>query len=167
MASDSSTLPIPENDCFPIEVRPRLFIGSGMAARNRDALKAAGITHVINAAGSFCFPRVDSDISYMVMEDFHDSPDIDIEDACFQASRFIVQALAESPDSKVLVHCVGGVSRSAALVTAYLIISEELTLAEALELVRQVRPCIRPNPGFLTQLDSIAQLAADVRAMAD
>lgn len=44
-----------------------------------------------------------------------------------------------------------GVSRSASLVLAFLMICEELTLKEAARVVRQHRD-ICPNPGFLNQL---------------
>lgn len=52
---------------------------------------------------------------------------------------------------KVLVHCARGISRSATLVLAYLMLREGLTLVEALEAVRRHRN-ILPNAGFLNQL---------------
>lgn len=59
----------------------------------------------------------------------------------------------------MLVHCARGVSRSATLVLAYLMIYERLTVAEAIEAVRGHRN-ILPNVGFLEQLrDLDARLA--------
>lgn len=52
---------------------------------------------------------------------------------------------------KVLVHCARGISRSATLALAYLMIKERLTLVEATEAVRRHRN-ILPNIGFLNQL---------------
>lgn len=52
---------------------------------------------------------------------------------------------------KVLVHCARGVSRSATLTLAFLMIKEGLTLVEAVEAVRRRRN-ILPNVGFLNQL---------------
>lgn len=52
---------------------------------------------------------------------------------------------------RVFVHCLMGVSRSATLVLAFLMICEDLTLMEAVKSVRQHRD-ICPNPGFLNQL---------------
>lgn len=52
---------------------------------------------------------------------------------------------------KVLVHCARGVSRSATLALAFLMIKERLTLVEAVEAVRRHRN-ILPNVGFLNQL---------------
>lgn len=51
----------------------------------------------------------------------------------------------------MLVHCARGISRSAALVLAYLMLREGLTLVEAVEAVRRHRN-ILPNAGFLKQL---------------
>lgn len=52
---------------------------------------------------------------------------------------------------KVLVHCLQGLSRSATLVLAFLIIKKGMSVTEAVELVRSKRR-IYPNDGFLQQL---------------
>ncbi|XP_050739682.1 dual specificity protein phosphatase MPK-4-like isoform X1 [Eriocheir sinensis] len=52
----------------------------------------------------------------------------------------------------VLVHCYFGVSRSATLVTCFLMKKYKLSLDEALQRVKSRRYCIGPNPGFLEQL---------------
>nr|DBA32035.1 TPA: hypothetical protein GDO54_007787 [Pyxicephalus adspersus] len=52
---------------------------------------------------------------------------------------------------KILVHCAVGVSRSATLVLAYLMIYQRMTLVEAINTVKDKRGII-PNRGFLRQL---------------
>lgn len=52
---------------------------------------------------------------------------------------------------KVFVHCAMGVSRSGALVLAYLMIFQDLLLVDAINAVRLNRD-IGPNSGFLQQL---------------
>ncbi|KAF6108359.1 dual specificity phosphatase 13 [Phyllostomus discolor] len=52
---------------------------------------------------------------------------------------------------RVLVHCAMGVSRSATVVLAFLMIYENLTLVEAIQTVQAHRD-ICPNSGFLRQL---------------
>ncbi|KAF9594147.1 hypothetical protein IFM89_028401 [Coptis chinensis] len=52
----------------------------------------------------------------------------------------------------VLVHCFAGVSRSASIITAYLMRSEQLPLEDALESLRKSRETVCPNDGFLDQL---------------
>jgi len=51
-----------------------------------------------------------------------------------------------------LIHCVAGVSRSAALCIAYLVKYEQLSLLEAYNHVKGLRQIVRPNAGFFGQL---------------
>ena len=52
----------------------------------------------------------------------------------------------------VLIHCQMGISRSATLVIAFLMVEEQQTLSEAFQQVKSVRPQIDPNEGFIRQL---------------
>lgn len=61
-----------------------------------------------------------------------------------------------SSSAKVLVHCVVGVSRSATLVLAYLMLRQQMSLRQAVIAVRQHR-WVFPNRGFLHQLCQLDQ----------
>jgi dual specificity phosphatase 12 len=52
----------------------------------------------------------------------------------------------------VLVHCEYGISRSATIVLAYIMKTRKLTLKEAIEHIKDKKPDIRPNDGFIQQL---------------
>lgn len=52
----------------------------------------------------------------------------------------------------VLVHCNKGVSRSAAIVIAYIMREKKLLYKEALAIVRKERESVFPNSGFAAQL---------------
>lgn len=52
----------------------------------------------------------------------------------------------------MLVHCVAGVSRSAALVLAYLVKYQCKSLRDAYHLLASKRQLVRPNMGFWRQL---------------
>lgn len=54
----------------------------------------------------------------------------------------------------VVVHCLVGMSRSAAVVAAYLMKKHEISSAHALRFLKSVRPVVKPNPGFLQHLES-------------
>ncbi|TDH02415.1 hypothetical protein EPR50_G00172580 [Perca flavescens] len=63
---------------------------------------------------------------------------------------------------QVLVHCTVGVSRSATLVLAYLMIRQNLTLVEAIKTVKDHRGVI-PNRGFLRQLNGLDGILRESR----
>lgn len=56
------------------------------------------------------------------------------------------------------MHCVAGVSRSAALCMGYLIKYRGMSLRKAFQHMRDCRPCIRPNSGFFRQLIDFEEL---------
>ena len=52
----------------------------------------------------------------------------------------------------VLVHCLRGMSRSAAVTAAWMMVRQRCTLSDALARLRAVRPVVLPNLGFLLEL---------------
>ncbi|XP_068161836.1 dual specificity protein phosphatase 13B-like [Antennarius striatus] len=123
-------------------------------ARDKVLLVDLGITHVVNAADG---PRhIDTGpqfyrhtgIRYHGVE-AADCRDFDLSPFFTETADFIHAALTQN--GKVLVHCARGVSRSAALTLAFLMLKEGLTLVGALQAVRRHRN-ILPNAGFLHQL---------------
>lgn len=53
---------------------------------------------------------------------------------------------------KILVHCKAGISRSATICIAYLMVHKSLTLDQAFDHVRSRREIISPNMSFMQQL---------------
>uniref|UniRef100_A0A2K6UAF6 Dual specificity protein phosphatase 13B n=1 Tax=Saimiri boliviensis boliviensis TaxID=39432 RepID=A0A2K6UAF6_SAIBB len=137
------------------EVWPSLFLGDAYAARDKSKLTQLGITHIVNAAaGKF---QVDTGAKFyrgMSLEYYgieaDDNPFFDLSVYFLPVARYIRAALS-LPQGRVLVHCAMGVSRSATLVLAYLMIYENMTLVEAIQTVQAHRN-ICPNSGFLRQL---------------
>lgn len=56
---------------------------------------------------------------------------------------------------KVLVHCAAGVSRSASMVIAYVMMSQKITYDEASLFVKARRKCIHPNSRFASELKTV------------
>jgi protein-tyrosine phosphatase len=59
-------------------------------------------------------------------------------------------------EENVLIHCYAGVSRSASFVLMYLIRKNQWNLRTSLAWLRQKRPQVKPNSGFIEQLHSFA-----------
>ncbi|XP_032987144.1 dual specificity protein phosphatase 13 isoform X3 [Rhinolophus ferrumequinum] len=137
------------------EVWPNLFLGDAYAARDKSKLLQLGITHVVNvAAGKFQVDTGDKFYRGMPLEYYgveaDDNPFFDLSVYFLPVARYIRTAL-NFPQGRVLVHCAMGVSRSATVVLAFLMIYENMTLEEAIQTV-QAHRAICPNSGFLRQL---------------
>ncbi|KAM4623610.1 dual specificity protein phosphatase 13A-like [Polymixia lowei] len=139
------------------EVWPNLFIGDMSVANDRYSLWKLGITHVLNAAhgrmhcqGSHDFYGRTVDY-YGVPAD--DSPSFDLSRYFVPSAEYIKNAL-DVPDARIVVHCAVGVSRSASLVLAYLMIHHHHSLLEAINKIKEHR-WIFPNRGFLKQLRTL------------
>ncbi|GLT40832.1 hypothetical protein SLA2020_149370 [Shorea laevis] len=61
-------------------------------------------------------------------------------------------------EGSVLVHCFAGVSRSAAIITAYLMRTEQLSQEDALESLKKSCEFVCPNDGFLEQLKMFEEM---------
>ncbi|NWU26361.1 DS13B phosphatase, partial [Dyaphorophyia castanea] len=137
------------------QVWPNIYLGDAWAARSKTTLQSLNITHILNAAdGPYSINTgakyyADLQIEYYGVEAF-DDPSFDLSIFFYDAANFIGKAL-NSSGGKVFVHCAMGVSRSATLVLAFLMIHENMTLVDALKTVSAHRN-ICPNSGFLSQL---------------
>jgi protein-tyrosine phosphatase len=79
-----------------------------------------------------------------------DFPNMDIDKFFEPAFSFIDSAIFG--DGKVLVHCAAGVSRSATIVIGYIMFKSRIPYQTALEQVKSKRPIVKPNDGFVKQL---------------
>ncbi|XP_053160705.1 dual specificity protein phosphatase 13-like isoform X2 [Hemicordylus capensis] len=139
------------------EVWPNLFLGDLVAGHSRFDLWKMGISHILNAAHGTLFCHETHDFYGTTIEyhgvPAHDLPDFDISPFFHSAAEFIHKALT-TPGAKIFVHCAVGISRSASLVLAYLMIFHHLSLVEAIQTVKEHR-WIHPNQGFLKQLRNL------------
>ncbi|RUS86457.1 hypothetical protein EGW08_005772 [Elysia chlorotica] len=133
------------------EVRPFLLMGSQDAAHDMETLKKYGVTHILNVATGIenMFPH---DFVYQTQE-IRDLPEFPIFHGFQRAISFIDQC--KESNGRVLVHCNAGISRSAAIVMAYLIQTEGMNVNDAFSYLRSKRPATCPNPGFLIQLENL------------
>jgi hypothetical protein len=132
------------------QVSEYLYVGSREAARNIQLLQDAGISGIVALGCDAAFPDA---FDYCCFPSLMDTPETNIMLAIDETIKFIEGKL--SSGKKVLVHCVFGQSRSAAVVVGYFL-SKGMMLNEALAHIRSARNSICINPGFLSQLHLIA-----------
>lgn len=65
---------------------------------------------------------------------------------------FLFSDSVKNVDGRILVHCQAGISRSATICLAYLMMTKRVRLEEAFEFVKQRRSIISPNFSFMGQL---------------
>ncbi|MBZ3880981.1 Protein phosphatase Slingshot-like protein 3, partial [Sciurus carolinensis] len=129
---------------------PHLYLGSEWNAANLEELQRNRVSHILNMAREI-------DNFYPERFTYHNVRLWDEESAQLlphwkETHRFIEAARAQG--TRVLVHCKMGVSRSAATVLAYAMKQYGWSLEQALLHVQELRPIVRPNPGFLRQLQT-------------
>lgn len=82
-----------------------------------------------------------------------DDPDENLERYFQYTADWIERHVQEG--NNVLVHCAAGMSRSATILINYMLVylPEFQSVQEALEYVREYRPIVHPNRGFMKQLE--------------
>uniref|UniRef100_A0A8C8DI59 Protein phosphatase Slingshot homolog 1 n=1 Tax=Oryzias sinensis TaxID=183150 RepID=A0A8C8DI59_9TELE len=125
-----------------------VYLGSEWNASNLEELRECGVSFILNVTreidnffpGMFCYQNVrvyDEDATDMLAH-WNDT------------YNFI--AKAKKSNSKCLVHCRMGVSRSASTVIAYAMKEYGWSLEKAYNFVKQKRSIAQPNAGFMKQL---------------
>ncbi|KNC87803.1 hypothetical protein SARC_00060 [Sphaeroforma arctica JP610] len=134
----------------PTRVLSYLYLGNKRNSADMESLKALGITHILNVAKE-CIPQSDNnqDMRYKNIP-LLDSTEEDILSVLEESILFI--DTAKDSNGKILVHCVGGISRSVAVILAYLVRTNEVTLDSAYAFMKERKSNISPNISFMGQL---------------
>uniref|UniRef100_A0A673FJM1 Protein phosphatase Slingshot homolog 1 n=1 Tax=Sinocyclocheilus rhinocerous TaxID=307959 RepID=A0A673FJM1_9TELE len=125
-----------------------LYLGSEWNASNLEELQETGVGYILNVTreidnffpGTFCYHNVR----------VYDDETTDLLAHWNNTYNFIVKA--KKNQSKCLVHCKMGVSRSASTVIAYAMKEYGWSLEKAYNFVKQKRSITRPNASFMRQL---------------
>lgn len=139
-------------------VPDQIFLGSLSSTANIIMLQALGITNILTCAAFvplFHFREDSSDgsggIRYLRLP-LYDSLDEDILRYLPTACQFIDDCLARG--EKVLIHCQAGVSRSASVCIAWLMLRRGLSYQQAYMAVKSRRSCVNPNDRFANDLSN-------------
>src|SRR5262245_58011941 len=128
-----------------IPVIDKLFLGNREMARDRARLKTAGITHIVNCADEL--PNYHpEDFRYLALK-LRD-PDPALRQHLVTVAEFIDEGRQAGG---VMVHCFAGISRSPAVILAYLCHHHKEALPVA---ARRLAAAVWTNPDllFLSQI---------------
>ena len=134
---------------YPSEIVPRaLYLGRGDQATDNAIVTNLRLTHIVNISTEHpdVFP---GRVRYLHIQ-VPDEPTSDLYGVAADIVDFIDGAIRGG--GRVLVHCNLGRSRGATAVIAFLMATRRWTLSKALGYVKERRPIIEPNRGFLQQL---------------
>jgi hypothetical protein len=129
------------------QILPTLFLGDRTDARDEQRLRREGITHIVNCSKELpCYFERGFAYLWLKLED----PDPAFGDKMPQACEFIRDGCERG---RVLVHCTGAVSRSPAVILAYLCHKGDSLEGAARRLSEQVPTGV--DELFLSQLASL------------
>lgn len=136
-------------DDLPALVKPNLYVGS-QDCTSSETLTEYQIKTVLSIGieAPVKIPTVEYHFCELL-----DLPESNLISAVYLCKGIIKRSLDRN--EKVLVHCNAGVSRSVSVVVAFLILDHGMSYEDAFALVKDVRPCARPNQGFLKQLANL------------
>ncbi|KAK6189929.1 hypothetical protein SNE40_001892 [Patella caerulea] len=125
-----------------------VYLGSEWNAANAAELQEIGIGFILNVTleidnffqGMFKYKNIR----------LPDVPESDLLRHWDKTYDFIDRARKEN--SKVLIHCKMGISRSSATTMAFLMKDNKWSFEEAFKYVKERRNCVNPNEGFREQL---------------
>ncbi|CAD8158336.1 unnamed protein product [Paramecium pentaurelia] len=128
--------------------RGTLWLGDCQSAFDAEFLKGKGIRTVITVAAGLKL-KLDGIVHHII--EILDSETANISRYFQIANEWIERGFNIGA---VLVHCMAGISRSAAIVISYLIEKKKMNYNQALSFVKSKRPQINPNKGFSNQLQA-------------
>jgi len=131
-------------------ITPRLYLTDYHTARTPGKLARLGVTHVVSAI-DFNITGVFPPQVQVLHVPVRDSVEVQICEWFDPVVEFIKEAL-DKEDTKVLVHCFQGISRSPILICAYLVATTSMCPLESIKHVQAKRGIVAPNLGFRKQL---------------
>jgi len=152
LCSDHSEFDRCSQMTWPSYITPNIYLGSSIC-RDETVISMLRITHVLSFSD-----YAEKTIQLSNIKTLHYQISDSLSTDFLSLFSSIVRWISKSIDDDrgiLLIHCEQGVSRSAAIVIAYLLYSNEYfsTVNEAFQFVKSKRGVIRPNQSFMEQLE--------------
>ena len=133
------------------KITDKIYLGDIDGANEINYLKQEGITHLISLVEETYSLEYEEGLFKRIIIDIDDGENENI----FQYFKKCIEFIEQS--SKIFIHCMAGVSRSASIVIAYLLWKERKSYNETYFYVKNKRRYIGPNQGFVNQLKYFEQ----------
>ena len=132
-----------------------IYISNYKSTLNKEILLKNNFTHIINCAyGSKSFtPSHFDEITYLNI-DLKDDGNSNLSNAIVKFINYM-KKISEIKNGNILIHCTEGISRSPALVSAYLMWKLNMDSLSAINFVKSKRNYIDINLGFMFQLENL------------
>ena len=135
------------------QILPGIWLGSVSSVKHFQSLLDAGVTHVLTVMTHEDIVERGLDlpdsINWTIIS-VRDEEEEHLYDH-FEAAINMIETVLKS-GGRILVHCVGGISRSPTVIIAYVMWKLGLRLTAAIEYVRARRSYIDPNWTFYGDL---------------
>jgi len=130
----------------------KLYLGNVEHSKDLKVLQNLKITHIVNATLNYqnAFESFGS-IKYLQLA--IDDKEHETFGPHWQKIMEFMECIENKNENRLFVHCEMGISRSSTICIAYLMKKRKMTLYDAYFYVLDKRSIIRPNSGFLLQLE--------------
>eukprot|EP01084_Bolivina_argentea_P207479 353985_1 len=129
-----------------------MWLGNRISAKCYNQLQTLQIKYILNVADEISCAKKNykrMDINYLELNAKDNGKYYILCLHLDDAIKFIKEA--KHSNCKILVHCMGGVNRSAAIVVGYLLYNS-VSLEDAIKMVMKQRPFVLKNDHFVEQL---------------
>ena len=123
-----------------------IYLGDVLAAENETYLKSFNISVVINCAYEHISEYEDLKAYELKLTDHYPQQLFPIFETAYKIIKHY------NRNSKIYIHCMSGVSRSASLVIFYIMKEKKWDYDKSFDYVQKIRTNINPNSDFVNQL---------------
>lgn len=129
---------------------PVIYLGTCNQAKNLETYEKLQISSIINLSmdKQLNLPAGLDDLTIVLP----DEKDSDISQYFSETTEFIKKRVTEDWNGNLFIFCQMGISRSSTVLIAFLISFYKISLLDAVDKLREVRSIVKPNVGFLRQL---------------
>eukprot|EP00754_Rhynchopus_humris_P051126 Rhum_TRINITY_DN9352_c0_g2::Rhum_TRINITY_DN9352_c0_g2_i1::g.33048::m.33048 len=138
-----------------------VYVSGQVGVGSYAALASLGITHLANCCDRIPCPYAERLQGHHVSRSFFDVKHVELAKHLTPLHRII--DAARVADTKIVVHCMSGASRSTSTVMTWLMTRRGYTYAEAYAQLRARRTLTRPNAGFVAQMEALCRSLSEQR----